>query len=646
MLRIVFVLLFFPVILASQTDSIYNDDPKQYLPVGMKVAKYHYYSDTGLTQIDKSRVEPPFWWTGMKNQELQILLYDRDITDFDVSLKNANGIELMDVKRVPNPNYLFVNIRITDQSEPGFFEIILEKENMAKRFRYEIKMRKDAGTVERGVNNADFIYHIMPDRFANGDYSNDSYTDMRQQGINRSKMYFRHGGDLKGIIDHLEYIKELGATAIWLTPVLENDQPYASYHGYAITDLYKIDKRFGTNESYKEFVNICHQNGIKVVKDVVLNHLGHENWLMRDIPDADWLHQWPEFTRSNFRAAVGHDPHRSEYDMKQLKEGWFDYSMPDLNQDNELLANYLIQNNIWWLEYAGIDDYRIDTWFFSDRDFLNKWVDILKSEYPHLRLFGETWVQNVSEQAYYTGIKEIKDELTPNLPSVLDFQLNFAVEDALNKETDWTSGLSRLYYTLSQDFLYENSDNNVIFLDNHDKARIFTTLGENMDKMKSALGLLMTLRGLPVLYYGTELLFKGDANPDGNVRQDISGGWKEDKINQFVASGRTGSENEIFNYIKKISEYRKNNTALQTGKLIQFVPEEGVYVFFRYDNTKKIMIILNTNKSEKKIKTKRYNEFLNGAKNLKDIITEEMISNFSELNLEKTSLRILEVVTK
>lgn len=643
MKKILVFLLFIPVFLSSQTDSIYNDDPKQYLPLGMDIAKYHYYSDTGIFKVDNPRIEPPFWWTGMKNQKLQILVYDTKISEFEVRLNNTDGIELLDVKRVPNPNYLFVNIRITEKAKTGFFDIILEKENVAKRFTYELKAREMFNSEKRGVDNSDFIYHIMPDRFANGDYTNDSYFDMRQKGINRSKMYFRHGGDLQGIINHLDYVKDLGASALWLTPILENDQPYASYHGYAITDLYKIDKRFGTNELYKKFVKTCHEKGIKVVKDIVLNHLGNENWLMRDIPDADWLHQWPEFTRSNFRAAVVHDPHRSMYDIKQLKQGWFDYSMPDLNQENELLSTYLIQNNIWWLEYAGVDDYRIDTWFFSDSDFLFKWVNALKAEYPDLRLFGETWVQNVSEQAYFTGINDCKGEQTPNLPSVLDFQLNFSIEDALNKDTDWTSGLSRLYYTLSQDFLYRNSDNNVIFLDNHDKARIFTTLGENTDKLKSALGLLFTLRGLPVIYYGTELLLTGNAQPDGNVRQDISGGWKEDKINKFTDLGRSKIENEIFIYIKKLAKYRNSCKALQTGKLTQFIPEEGIYVFFRYDKDKTIMVVLNTNKSEKRIKTKRFKEFLEGAKTLKDIVSEELINEFSELIIDKNSIRIMEL---
>ena len=643
MYKLLIINLLIPFVLFSQNDSIYDDDPKQYLPIGMEIAKYHYYSDTGIMKIDEPRINPPFWWTGMKNKELQILIYDQAISEYDVSLRNAEGIELIDVQRVPNPNYLFVNVRITEKASPGKFEIILKKEYTAKRYLYELKQREGFYIEKRGVDNSDFIYQIMPDRFANGDPSNDSFDDMLQRGTNRNKMYFRHGGDLRGIIDHLDYIKELGANSIWLTPILENDQPYASYHGYAITDLYNIDKRYGTNDSYKKFVEICHKNGIKVIKDIVLNHIGHENWLMKDIPDNDWIHQWPEFTRSNFRAAVVHDPNRSEYDLKQLKEGWFDYSMPDLHQDNPLLGTYLIQNNIWWMEYAGLDDYRIDTWFFSDQDFLNIWVNRMKQEYPDLILFGETWGQNVSEQAYFTEHDTSVDEFAPNLPSVLDFQVNFAIEDALNKETTWTTGLSRLYYTLSKDYMYKNPYKNVIFLDNHDKSRIFTTVGEDINKLKSAIGMLMTLRGIPVLYYGTELLFTGDANPDGNVRQDVPGGWKEDKVSKFISSDRTDAENEVFDYIKKLAVYRKNTTALQTGKLTQFMPEDGIYVYFRNDESTTVMVIFNANNSEKKIKTKRFGEFLSEAISLKDIITGASILDLSELELKRNSIRILEV---
>ncbi len=638
-------LIFISINLYSQPkDSLYNNDPTQYMPLGMHHAKYHYYADTGLTKIDKQRINPPFWWKGMKNNKLQILLYDQNINKAKVALKNAFGIKLLKVSSVPNPNYLFLDIEISNNAKTGFFDIVLSNNNKTKIYKYELKKR--ASYDRKGLDNSDIIYMIMPDRFANGDYSNDSYKDMLQQGINRNKMYFRHGGDIQGIIDHLEYINKLGATAIWSTPLLENDQPYASYHGYAITDFYNIDKRFGTNDLYKTYVQKAHNKSIKIIMDIVLNHCGNENWLMRDIPDNNWIHQWPEFTKSNFRSSVIPDPYASDFDKKKLSNGWFDYSMPDLNQENKLLATYLIQNDIWWVEYANIDAYRIDTWFFPNQNFLSKWVNSMKSEYPNLTLFGETWVQNESVQAFFTKNNNSGQNPLFNLPSVTDFQLNFAMEEALTKPQTWTGGVSKLYYTLSQDFLYDNPYQNVIFLDNHDKSRIFTTVGENINKLKSAIGLLLTLRGIPVLYYGTELGFKGDAKPDGNVRQDIRGGWRKDVLNKFTKNGRTKLENEIFKFIKKLANYRKNTIALQTGNLKHFIPDDGIYVYFRYDETKTIMVILNTSSTSKTIGTKKYKEILNKFTNAKNIITDKKINNLSNITVNNNSILILELKTQ
>ena len=627
----------------SQYDSIYDDNPNQYLPLGVDIAKYHYYSDTGLTNIDHVRINPPFWWTNMKDTTLQIMIYDKNIGSKELSIQPKKGVNLISIEKVPNPNYIFLNIEISKNTEPGVFQILATGNNSRKAYKYNLNKRQNIDNNSRGVDNTDFIYHIMPDRFANGDYSNDSYDDMMQKGINRDKMYFRHGGDLNGIIGKIAYINELGATAIWLTPVLENDQPYASYHGYAITDLYNIDKRFGTNDIYRLFVQNCHRRGMKVVNDMVLNHLGHENWLMKDIPGADWIHQWPEFTRSNFRASVVFDPYKSEYDKTHLKDGWFDYSMPDLNQSNPLFAKYLIQNSIWWVEYAGIDDIRIDTWYFSDQDFLHEWTKNITQEYPNMKLFGETWVQNESVQAMFTKHSYNIDKYASNLPSVLDFQLNFAIDDALTNKSDWTSGVSKLYSVLCQDFLYEKPYNNVIFLDNHDKARVFTTVGEDMNKLKSALGLLFTLRGIPVMYYGTELLFPGDCKPDGNVRQDMPGGWNEDKINKFTSEGRTDSENEIFNYIKTLAQYHKDYTALQTGKFLHFMPEDGIYVYFRYDEKNTFMVIYNSNDENKEIETKRYDEILGKHNSARDIISKESYNDISKFKLGKNSILILEL---
>ena len=411
----------------------------------------------------------------------------------------------------------------------------------------------------------------MPDRFANGDYSNDSFDDMLQSGINRGKMFFRHGGDLQGIIDHLDYLKELGVTALWLNPVLENDQPYASYHGYAITDHYNIDRRFGDNELYKTFVEKCHEKGIKVIMDIIFNHCGHEHWLIKDLPAEDWVHQWPEFTRSNFRASVINDPYASKTDTKKLLEGWFDYSMPDLNQQNERLANYLIQNTIWWVEYSGQDAYRIDTWFFPDQDFLSRWAKRMQQEFPRLGMYGETWAQMMSVQASFAEDSGLTDEYNSHLPGITDFQLNFAIEEALTQKQSWTGGAARLYYTLAQDYLYEDPLRNVIFLDNHDKSRFFSTIGEDIDKYKSGMAFLLTMRGIPSIYYGTELLFAAISDPDGKVRQDFPGGWKEDKINKFNVSGRTAAEKDAFEYVKKLANYRKNTPALDG-----LVPGDGV----------------------------------------------------------------------
>ncbi|MEZ4906423.1 MAG: glycoside hydrolase family 13 protein [Saprospiraceae bacterium] len=635
--------LFFSFPLISQSDSIYNDDPNQYLPIGVEMAQYHYYADTGLANVEQYRIDPPFWWTDMKDTILSLMIYEKNIGTASVTINAPEHIELINTESVPNPNYKFLTIKIGAKAQPATIKINAFFNNRIKTYQYKILKRESKNNDKRGVDNSDLIYHIMPDRFANGDYSNDSYRDMAQKGINRDKMYFRHGGDIKGIIDHLGYIKDLGATAIWLTPVLENNQPYASYHGYAITDLYNIDKRYGTNNYYRLLVNNCHNYGLKVVNDMVLNHLGNENWLMKDIPDKNWIHQWPEFTKSNFRASAVFDPYKSQYDIKKLKEGWFDYSMPDLNQSNPLLAKYLIQNSIWWVEYAGIDDIRIDTWFFSDQDFLHDWVSAIKQEYPNMKLFGETWVQKVAIQSKFTANDNNTTEHAPNLPSVLDFQLNFSIDDALNKKADWTEGVTRLYYTLSQDFLYEDPYNNVIFLDNHDKARIFSTVGGDINKVKSALGLLFTLRGIPVLYYGTELLFDGDCKPDGNVRQDMPGGWKEDKVNKFIAEGRTAAENEIFNYIKTLAAYHRNYTALQTGKFLHFMPEDGIYVYFRYDVADSFMIIYNSNDENKKIKTDRYNEVLDKYNTAINIANNELYNDISEFELINNSILVLKL---
>jgi glycosidase len=629
----------------AQSDSIYNDDPTQYLPVGMDVAQYQHLSSTG-GEVDQVRVEPPFWWTGMANQTLEILIYDEKIKDFEVNLNANKSIQLKTVHRVANPNYLFIEIVIGPGTKPCIFDIILSKGAITKKYPYELKTRKKDPSKVQGLNSSDLIYLIMPDRFANGDYTNDSFDDMLQSGINRDKMYFRHGGDLQGIINQLDYLQELGVTALWLNPVMENDQPYASYHGYAVTDHYNIDKRFGSNEAYKTFVEKCHEKGIKVIMDIIFNHCGHEHWLIKDLPSEDWVHQWSEFTRSNFRSSVLSDPYASKSDTKQLLEGWFDYSMPDLNQKNPRLANYLIQNTIWWVEYSGQDAYRIDTWFFPDQDFLSDWAKRIKEEFPTLGMYGETWAQMQSVQATFAQNSGLTDGYNSNLPSITDFQLHFALEEALMKPQGWTEGVSKIYYTLAQDFLYEDPQRNVIFLDNHDKSRFFSTIEEDVDKFKSGIAFLLTMRGIPSLYYGTEQLFSGISNPDGLVRQDFPGGWKDDKINKFKTTDRTAAEKDAFEYVKKLAHYRKNTPTLHNGKLTHFMPVDGIYVYFRYDNDKTIMVIMNTNEKGIEATTDRFTERMAGFTKAKNVVSEKVLTNLEKIKIGKNSTIVLELMNE
>ncbi len=638
---IIFLLLL-PAFLFAQQDSIYNDDPTQYLPLGMEKARYEYRKPIGK-KIDEVRVHPPNWWVGMAEPSVEVLIYDQDIKSFEVKLGEKKGVSLQKIFRVENPNYLFLEINIAPGTQPGFFDIILTDGDQQKIYPYEIKAREQDDSKVQGIDASDFIYLMMPDRFANGDYSNDSFDDMQQSGIHRGKMYFRHGGDLQGIIDHLDYLDELGVTAVWLNPVLENDQPYASYHGYAITDFYQIDKRFGSNEDYKEFVEQCHEKGIKVIMDIIFNHCGHKHWFIEDIPSEDWINQWPEYTPSNFRSAVVPDPYASERDKKYLSNGWFDYSMPDLNLKNQRLARYMTQNKIWWTEFSGHDAYRIDTWYFPDQNYLSDWAARMQLEYPNLGLFGETWAQQLAVQASFAGNSGLTGNNNSNLKGITDFQMMFAIEEAMTKENTWTQGVARIYYTLAQDFLYENPMRNVIFLDNHDKTRFFSAVGEDVNKLKSGIACLMTMRGIPSIYYGTELLFKGVNNPDGKLRPDFPGGWKEDEINKFEKPGRTTAEQDMFDYVKTLAHYRKNTPALHSGKLMHFMPENGVYVYFRYDSFKTIMIAMNTNPGKVELKTERFAERMAGFSKALNIISGEQFDNIEMLELPGNSTIVLEL---
>jgi len=592
---------------------------------------------------DLERVEPMFWWTGMVNPKLQLLVHGNKIADYNVSLK-YKGIVLQKVNKVENPNYLFLDLVIDKTAQPGKFDIVFSqsgKKNL--HYIYELKQQDKSPNRAQGITDKDFIYLIMPDRFSNGDPNNDVVAGMKEQTLNRDSMYYRHGGDLQGIINHLDYLKDLGVTAIWLTPEIENDMPHASYHGYAATDLYKIDSRYGTNELYKTYVEKCHELGLKVIKDVVPNHIGSEGWIMKDLPMKNWVHQWRTYTNSSYRDEPNMDPHASEYDIKLTQDGWFVPTMPDLNQNNPYVENYFIQNYIWWIEYAGIDGFRIDTYPYNDPAFMARWETAVKAQFPHFTLFGETMVHSVAEQAFFTEGNTVNRGFDTHLPGVTDYALNDAIYEALNGKYGWTNGVNRLYATLTQDFLYKNPTRNCIFLDDHDVSRFYSVIGEDFDKYKEGIGILFTMRGIPEMYYGTEILMKNFSNPDGLVREDFKGGWAEDKINKFTARGRTALENEAFDYVHALANYRKTSSALQTGKLMQYVPENEVYTYFRYDSTQTVMVIVNSEDTAKTVNTQHFGERMKGFTKARNVITKEIITDLKSIIVPKHSTTILEL---
>jgi glycosidase len=507
---------------------------------------------------------------------------------------------------------------------------------------YELKARVNRPGWPSGLSQSDLIYLLMPDRFSNGDPSNDVVQGMKQTGINRDSMFWRHGGDLKGVMNHLDYLQDLGITALWINPVLENDQPKESYHGYAITDHYRVDRRFGDNELFRQLSENCGKKGIKMVMDVVYNHVGNEHYLYKKLPWQNWIHAQPEgFQRTSYRAPVLTDPYASEADKRIMTDGWFDKHMPDLNQKDPHLAAYLIQNSIWWIEYAGLDAFRIDTYAYPDLAFMKDLLARIFKEYPKFSVFGETWVDGAPVQVFFHQNK-IDAEFKSNLPGVTDFQLYYGIQEALTKEMGWTEGVARLYHTMATDYLHADPTQNVVFLDNHDISRFFSVVNEDFRKYKMALVWLMTVRGIPQLYYGNEILMKNYANPDGRVREDFPGGWAGDKVNLFDANNRKGDVAEVHALISKLARWRKASPVIKEGKTTQFVPDKGVYVYSRRANGQAILVVMNCSEKANKVGMKRYEECFNGKTQAKDVLNDRAISLGQDLEMEPWSVVLME----
>ncbi len=565
------------------------------------------------------RADPPFWWIGMSTNKVQLLVLGKDIANKSVRVDNSE-LRIDDVHKFSNPNYIAIDLSLNSDFAPGMVEFRFEENEKIETMAYEFRARRGGSSLRKGVDGSDAIYLAMPDRFSNGNPQNDDVKGMNQRGVKRDSLFQRHGGDLKGISNHVDYLADLGISALWLNPVQENNEPKESYHGYAITDHYRVDSRLGDNEGYRKLVQQCHDKGIKMIADFVYNHWGDQHYLNRRMPDDDWVHQQKEFKKTSYRAPTLLDPYASEYDRNTFTDGWFDHHMPDLNQKNPFVANYLIQNTIWWVEYADLDGIRIDTYLYSDIDFMRDLVAKLRKEYADLTIFGETWVHGVGIQASFTD-NTFEQKKDGNLPGVTDFQTYYAINDALSQKMSWTGGVAKMYYTLAQDYFYANANNNVIFLDNHDLSRFYSMVGEDMSKFKMGIAWLLTMRGIPQLYYGTEILMKNYADPDGKVREDFPGGWNGDAKNKFEASDRTDQENEAFDYIQKLLKWRKGKPLFATGKLMQFVPYDGIYVYFRYNAEESVMVVMNCNDEAKQVVLAPYAERTKGFSKFKDVQT-------------------------
>lgn len=558
------------------------------------------------------KVAPAFWWAGMKNPELQVLLYGEHIASAEVSI-SSEDITLQEVVKLENPNYLIVYLNISE-AVPQTFNMILKQGKKQTVIPYELKERKPDSSQIEGFNSSDVLYLIMPDRFANGDSSNDIISGMLEARVDRNDSFARHGGDFEGIEKHLDYIADLGVTSIWLNPIQENDMKEGSYHGYAITDYYQADRRFGNNEEFRNLVDQAHAKGMKVVMDMIFNHCGSENYLYKDMPSKDWFNFKGNYVQTSFKTATQLDPYASDYEKKIAVDGWFSQVMPDFNQRNRHVATYLIQSSIWWIEYAGINGIRQDTHPYADFDMMAHWCKAVNEEYPKFNIVGETWLGSNVLISYWQKDSKLTYPKNTYLPTVMDFPLMEHMNKAFDEETtDWNGGLCRLYEYLSQDIVFANPMNLLTFLDNHDTSRFYRSEADtkNLNRYKQALVFLLTTRGIPQIYYGTEILMAADkANGDGLLRCDFPGGWQNDTHNYFDAANRTPLQNEAFSYLKKLLQWRKGNEVIAKGKLKHFAPSKGIYAYERKQGDKSVVVLLNGTDREQTISLDTYREIL------------------------------------
>lgn len=580
-------------------------------------------------------VEPSNWWVGMKHHQVQVLLHGNNISNYTVKV---NGLSIIGILKTENPNYLFVTLETKDMNSGSYPIILLDGKKEVASHNFRLEERIYQSSAREGFSSKDVIYLLMPDRFANVYPGQDTYQGMTEPG-NRSLPGGRHGGDIQGIIDHLDYIQELGATTVWTTPLLEDNEPNYSYHGYAQSDLYKVDPRYGTNDSFQFLVMEAHRKGLKVIKDEVPNHWSSKHWMIQDLPTKTWIHQFDQFTRSSYRTSTQMDPYSTKSDQAASANGWFDNSMPDLNQQNPLLLTYLIQNTIWWVEFAHLDGLRVDTYSYNDKEAIADWTNSIMAEYPKLNMVGEIWMNDQAQISYWQKDSKIGaiDSYNSGLPSVMDFTLHNAIMQAFHEQKQgWDKGMVRIYENFVNDLLYQDPNNLLVFIENHDTPR-FNEYCPNIADYKLALTLIATTRGIPQIYYGSEIGMKGSKDAgDADIRHDFPGGWDSDIQTAFFAQndgrkgskqGRTQEQEEYFQFTKKLLNWRKNQSVIHEGDLIQYVPENNVYVYFRILGEKRIMVVLNNSLEAQVFTTSRYSEVLDKASTKAVPLKKEILSD-------------------
>jgi len=589
------------------------------------------------------RVEPPFWWQGFKQRELQLLVYGKDVSELTPSL-DYPGIDVARVERGDSPNYLFVYLDIGTSAKPGTFEIVFSNQDRSVAHAYELREKNTAPEHVTGLNAADVIYMITPDRFANGDPANDSLDDYADK-LDRADDYGRHGGDLAGISQRIDYLADMGFTAVWLNPVLENAMPESSYHGYAMTDLYKVDPRYGSNDDYLALAADMRSKGIDLVMDMVANHIGSGHWWMRDLPTSDWLNLPEARSVTSHARTTNQDPYASDFDKRSHADGWFADAMPDLNQRNPLLADYLIQNTLWWVEQLGLSGIRMDTHPYPDKNYMAEWGRRVMGEYPDLTLTGEEWTGNPAIVSYWQRGKKNHDDYVSHMPSMLDFPLQMALKKSLTEEVPWwDSPWTSAYEMLGNDFLYPDPFSLVIFPDNHDMSRIYTQVDEDYDLYRMAIVYYLTMRGIPTLYYGTEVLMSHPGTDShGAIREEFPGGWEDSEKNAFTGAGLSDIELEAQQFVQQLLTWRKSKPVIHSGKLMQFTPIKDVYAYFRYDENDTVMVVFNRGEEASSIGTARFSERLGAANTAIDVITGQSYDLDETLEVPARSVLLLEI---